>query len=118
MWKMLVHGVPAIWEANGRSVTGSKNKVPNTTMFLSANLTAADVEKKLTSAVRSKIALLNTGEQSLQHEEVTELCSDLIAASKGLHKYLPSVVGLGKLVFASIIICHCLARTIFTYMAY
>ena len=93
---MLVSGVPGIWEANGKSVKNA-NKIPKTTMFLSANLTAADVEKKLSPAIRSKVTLIHTGEKSLHHEEVTELCSGLLDAAKLLYKYLPSVLGLGKL---------------------
>ena len=97
---MLVYGVPAVWEANGRS--GKVNKIPKTTMFLSANLTVAQVEKKLTSAVRSKLALINTGEKSLSHENITELCSDLLETAKELFKLLPSVIGLGKHMIISV----------------
>ena len=88
-------GVPAIWEANGRGVRGG-SRIPKTTMFLSANLTRADVDKKLSPAIRSKIGLIHTGERSLQHENVTELCTELLEVSKELYDYLPSLVGLGK----------------------
>ena len=91
LWKMINTGAPAVFEANGRS-----GKIPKTTMFYSANLTTAEVEKKLTSAVRSKIALIHTGERSLSHEKITELCADLLTAAKELHTFLPSVVGLGR----------------------
>ena len=56
-------------EANGRS-----GKIPRTTLFLSANLTTSDVGKKLSKAVRSKLALLHTGEKSLSHDNITGLC--------------------------------------------
>ena len=39
--------MPAIWEANGRM-----GRLPNTTMFVSGNLTVGEVEKKLTAAIR------------------------------------------------------------------
>ena len=91
LWKMLKIGAPAVWEANGRS-----GKIPKTTMFLAANLTTDAVEKRLTAAVRSKIALFHTGEKSLYHLHITQLCSDLLKASRELYTYLPSVVGLGK----------------------
>ena len=98
LWKILIAAVPAIWEANGRSVSGLRggSKIPSTTMFISANLTVAEVEKKLSSALRSKIALIYTGDKSLQHENKSELCSELIDAAKELYKYLPSIAGLGK----------------------
>ena len=63
-------------------------------MFISANLTAAEIEKKVKSAVRSKMALINTGEKSLAHDNITDLCSGLLEAAKELHKYLPSLIGL------------------------
>jgi hypothetical protein len=71
LWKILIAAVPAIWEANGRSVN-KVHRIPATTMFISANLTVAEVEKKLSSAVRSKIGLLYTGDKSLQHENLSE----------------------------------------------
>ena len=71
------------------------DKIPKTTLFVSANLTRTEVERKLSSAVRSKIVLIHTGERSLQHENVSELCSEIIEAAKELHNYLPSLVGLG-----------------------
>ena len=39
--------MPAIWEANGRM-----GRLPNTTMFVSGNLTVGEVEKRLTAAIR------------------------------------------------------------------
>ena len=90
LWKILVHGIPAVWEANGRS-----GKIPKTTLFLSANLTTTEVEKKLTKAVRSKLALLHTGEKSLQHDNITGLCKEVIETAREVHRYLPSLVGLG-----------------------
>ena len=91
LWKMLEHGVPAVWEANGRC-----GKVPKTTMFFSANLTTEQVEKRLSPAVRSKIALLHTGEKGLCHENLSELCNEVIESAAEVHRYLPSLVGLGK----------------------
>ena len=82
---------PAVWEANGRC-----GKIPKTTMFLSANLTTAEVEKRLTPAVRSKLTLIHSGEASLSSEHITELCTGALQASKALYPFLPSVVGLGK----------------------
>ena len=80
-----------MWEANGRS-----GKIPKTTMFLSANLTTAEVEKRLTPAVRSKLTLIHSGESSLSSEHITELCTGALQASRDLYPFLPSVVGLGK----------------------
>ena len=89
---MLEHGVPAVWEANGRC-----GKVPRTTMFCAANLTTEQVEKRLSPAVRSKIALLYTGERGLCHENLSDLCNEIIESATELHTYLPSLIGLGIL---------------------
>ena len=91
LWKILTVGVPAVWEANGRS-----GKIPRTTLFMSGNLPREEVDKRLKPAVRSKLALFHTGEKSLAHENLTELCVELLGAAKKLHEVLPSVIGLGE----------------------
>lgn len=91
MWKMMIEGIPAIWEANGRM-----GKIPSTTMFASGNLTKDEVVKKIPEAIRSKMVLLYTGEKSLEHEQLNELCDELIEAAKSLYTVLPSVIGLGE----------------------
>ena len=90
MWKILIEAVPAIWEANGRM-----GKIPNTTMFASGNITAAELDKKIKGPIRSKMAVLFTGETSMENEHVNEYCNELIEASKALFQVLPSVIGLG-----------------------
>ena len=95
LWKILIESIKAVWEANGKTVNKVK-RVPRTTMFVSANLTVKEVEKKLPKAVRSKVCLLYTGEKSLQHDNLSEFCSGMVQAARELHKFLPSLVGLGK----------------------
>ena len=92
MWKILIEAVPAIWEANGRM-----GKIPSTTMFASGNITAAELDKRVKGPIRSKMAVLFTGENSMENEHVTEYCNELIQASKALFQVLPSVIGLGML---------------------
>ena len=70
-------------------------KIPSTTMFISGNLTVSEVEKKLTNPVRSKVTIIYTGEKSMQHDRLNELCTEIIDAAKHLHRFLPSVIGLG-----------------------
>ena len=90
MWKILQEAVPAIWEANGRM-----GKIPNTTLFASGNLTIEEVEKRLSGPIRSKLTVIFTGEKSMNHERLSEICEEIVDAAKQLYKYLPSVIGLG-----------------------
>ena len=64
---------------------------------VAANLTTEQVEKRLSPAVRSKIALLHTGERGLCHENLSDLCNEIIESATELHTYLPSLIGLGIL---------------------
>ena len=43
------------------------------------------------------MAILFTGEKSLRHEKLRELCTESINAAKELYSYLPSVLGLGMM---------------------
>ena len=90
MWKMLEEAIPAIWERNGRM-----GKIPSTTMHASGNVTLEEVEKRLSAPMRSKLTVMFTGEKKLMHDHLSNLCDQMIVASKQLHKYLPSVIGLG-----------------------
>ena len=95
LWKVLVEAIKAVWEGNGKIVS-RVNRVPATALFVSANLTQKQVEQKLPGPVRSKLCLLYTGDQSLKHENLSELCSEIIHAARQLYKYLPSLLGLGN----------------------
>ena len=97
LWKILPEVIRAVWEANGKTVN-KVLRVPATTMFVSANLTVAEVEKKITGPVRSKLCLLYTGSKAIQNERLSEKCTALLDASLELNNFLPSVVGLGKFI--------------------
>ena len=97
LWKVLIEAIKAVWEGNGK-IVNRVNRVPASAMFVSANLTHKQVEQKVPGPVRSKLCLVYTGDKSMKHENLSELCSDIIRASRQLHKYLPSLLGLGKIV--------------------
>ena len=101
LWKIWIEAIKATWEANGKTVNKIK-KVPATAMLVSANLTVADVEKKLAGPVRSKLCLLYTGDKKLEHENLSELCDEVIAMAEQINECLPSLLGLGKLYFCSL----------------
>ena len=42
------------------------------------------------------MTLLYTGEESLEHDRLTELLEETILAAKELFNYLPALIGLGK----------------------
>ena len=98
LWKVLAEAIKAVWEGNGKIVS-KVNRAPATAMFVSANLTKKQVEQKLPGPVRSKLCLLYTGDKSLKHEHLSELCSEIIHAARQLHKYLPSLLGLGNIIY-------------------
>ena len=84
-----------MWEANGKTVN-KVLRVPATTMFVSANLTVAEVKKKIPGPVRSKLCLLYTGSKAIENENLSEKCKTLLDASLELYNFLPSVAGLGE----------------------
>ena len=94
LWKILEEAAKACWEANGKTVN-KVHRVPATAMFVSANLTVEDVEKRLKEAIRTKVVLLYTGDKRLKHPNLSELCEELLDAARELYKFLPSLVGLG-----------------------
>ena len=85
LWKILPEAIRAVWEANGKTV----NKVLRV---------PAEVEKKITGPVRSKLCLLYTGSKAIQNERLSEKCTALFDASLDLNNFLPSVLGLGKFI--------------------
>ena len=102
--------IKAIWEANGKTVA-RKLRVPTTTMFVSGNLTVAEIDRKLPLAIRSKLSVLYTGDKSLQHDNISDLCTVIINAAQDLHKFLPSLLGLGKSIFKAWVLCFVVPRS-------
>ena len=55
LWKILEEAAKACWEANGKTVN-KVHRVPATAMFVSANLTVDDVEKRIKKASKPKLS--------------------------------------------------------------
>ena len=88
--KFLSFGVKNIWEASQRAVKNGKNKGKvqkvNGVLHINANITLSDLESQLPEAVLTKLKLLYTGSDPLNHPEETELVENMLRNARALYK--------------------------------
>ena len=88
--KFLSFGVKNIWEASQRTVKSGKNKGKvqkvNGVLHINANITLSDLESQLPEAVLTKLKLLYTGSDPLNHPEETELVENMLRNARALYK--------------------------------
>ena len=88
--KFLSFGIKNIWEASQRTVKSGKNKGKvqkvNGVLHIDANITLSDLESQLPEAVLTKLKLLYTGSDPLNHPEETELVENMLRNARALYK--------------------------------
>ena len=88
--RFLGFAVKTIWERNQRTVKSGKKKGMvqrvNGVLHIDANIDLADLEPHLPEAVLTKLKLLFTGSDPLNHPEETELVENMLKNAKALYK--------------------------------
>ena len=84
--------VKGIWDGGSWSTRGG-DAVPRTVILVNANATPNDL--KFEPGVESKVCIVSTPTERLQHERKLEITKQMVVKAKANHVYLPSLLGLG-----------------------
>ena len=85
-------GVKGIWDGGSWSVRGGE-ATPRTVLLVNANATPDEL--KFEPGVESKVCIISTPTERLQHGRKMELTKQMVIKAKASHVYLPFVLGLG-----------------------
>ena len=90
--KFLCFAIKNIWEKNQRTVKVGRNKGKvqkvNGVLHIDANITYDDLESQMPEAVLTKLKLIFTGLDSLNHPDEPGLVENMFKNAKALYKVL------------------------------